>query len=350
MIIPSKNRCLIIAEAGVNHNGDLELAKKLVQAAAEAGADYVKFQTFTAEMLVTQTAKQAAYQKKNLQSGENDSQYEMLKKLELSRDAHYELIKHSNYYGINFLSTAFDNENLRFLCQDLDLDYIKIPSGELTNYPYLRQAASMKKPIILSTGMASLDEVTATVQLLISFGVIRSDLYILHCTTNYPTLVSEVNLNAMRTLADTTGCKVGYSDHTMGIAVPVAAAAMGACIIEKHFTLDRSLPGPDQLASLEPNELRQMVIDIRNVGRALGDGCKKPACIHEINNRSLARKSIVAIRNIVKGEVFSESNLGTKRPGTGLSPMTWPKVIGRISNRDYAANDLIDSSVLEETR
>ena len=227
--------CIIIAEAGVNHNGDLEMARNLVKAAAEAGADYVKFQTFSADKLVTKTAKQAEYQKKNLQSGENDSQYTMLKKLELSRAAHYELIKTCKYYGISFLSTAFDNDNLIFLMKDLNLDYIKIPSGELTNYPYLRLAAQLKKPIILSTGMALLDEIVATVELLVKLGVPREMIYVLHCTTEYPALVSEVNLKAMDTIAEATGCKVGYSDHTMGIDVSVAAAARGATIIEKQI-------------------------------------------------------------------------------------------------------------------
>ena len=334
--------CIIIAEAGVNHNGDLEMAKQLVRAAAEAGADYVKFQTFSADKLVTKTAKQAEYQKKNLQSGENDSQYSMLKKLELSREAHYELIKTCKYYGINFLSTAFDNDNLVFLMKDLDLDYIKIPSGELTNYPYLRLAAQLKKPIILSTGMALLDEIVATVDLLVKLGVPREMIYVLHCTTEYPALVSEVNLKAMDTIAEATGCKVGYSDHTMGIDVSVAAAARGATIIEKHFTLDRSLPGPDHPASLEPDELKRMVIAIRNVQRAIGDGVKKPASARELGNRDVARKSIVAAKAIAAGEVFTEDNLTTKRPGTGISPMKWEEVLGRKAKRAFAENDLIE--------
>ena len=334
--------CIIIAEAGVNHNGDLGMARELVKAAAEAGADYVKFQTFSADKLVTRTAKQAAYQKKNLQSGEDDSQYNMLKKLELTREDHYELIKTCNYYGIRFLSTAFDNDNLIFLMKDLDLDYIKIPSGELTNYPYLRLAAQLNKPIILSTGMALLDEIKETVELLVRLGVPREKIFVLHCTTEYPALVSEVNLKAMDTIAEATGCKVGYSDHTMGIDVSVAAAARGAAVLEKHFTLDRSLPGPDHPASLEPDELKQMVIAVRNVQRAIGDGIKKPASSREIGNRAAARKSIVAAKAIRAGEVFTEDNLTTKRPGTGISPMTWEEVLGQKAKRDFAENDLIE--------
>ena len=342
MILPSEKRCIIIAEAGVNHNGDIGMAKELVREAAEAGADYVKFQTFSADKLVTKTAKQAAYQKKNTQSESDDSQYTMLKKLELSREDHYELIRSCDYYGIKFLSTAFDNDSLLFLMKELTLDYIKIPSGELTNYPYLKLAATLDKPIILSTGMAVLDEITASVDLLEKQGVSRDRIYILHCTTEYPALVSEVNLKAMDTIAAATGCKVGYSDHTMGIEISVAAAARGASVIEKHFTLDRGLPGPDHPASLEPPELKQMVVAIRNVQRAIGDGVKRPASEREINNAAVARKSIVAARPIAAGEVFSEENLTTKRPGTGISPMRWEEVIGKKAPRAFAENDLIE--------
>ena len=338
----NKENCIIIAEAGVNHNGDLKMAEELVKVAAEAGVDYVKFQTFSTDKLVTKTAKQADYQKKNLQSDNNDSQYDMLKKLELSREAHEKLIKTCNYYGVNFLSTAFDNENLVYLAKDLDLDYIKIPSGELTNYPYLKLAAQLNKPIILSSGMATLDEVIASVNLLQSYGVEKNNLYILHCTTEYPALISEVNLQAMQTITNATGCKVGYSDHTMGIDVPIAAAAMGAAIKEKHFTLDRTLPGPDHPASLEPDELKRMVISIRNVQRAIGDGIKKPASIREERNREAARKSIVAACPIKAGEFFTENNLTTKRPGIGISPMKWPFIIGKKASRDYNENDLIE--------
>jgi len=342
MTLSTEKRCIIIAEAGVNHNGDLAMAKELVREAAEAGADYVKFQTFSTDKLVTKTAKQAAYQKKNLQSDSDDSQYNMLKKLELSRNDHYELIKSCNYYGIKFLSTAFDNDNLVFLMNELNLDYIKIPSGELTNYPYLKLAAQLKKPIILSTGMAVLDEIVATVELLTSLGVSKEQLYILHCTTEYPALASEANLRAMDTIAEATGCRVGYSDHTMGIDISVAAAARGAAVIEKHFTLDRSLPGPDHPASLEPDELKHMVIAIRNVQRALGDGIKRPASSREADNRTAARKSIVAARPIAAGEIFTEENLTTKRPGTGISPMRWPEIIGKAAKRAFAENDLIE--------
>ena len=342
MIVPSEKHCVIIAEAGVNHNGDLEMAKELIHQAAEAGADYVKFQTFSADKLVTRTARQAEYQKKNLRSGKDDTQYEMLKKLELSREAHYELIETCRYYGIRFLSTAFDNENLLFLAKELDMDYIKIPSGEMNNYPYLRLAAQLNKPIILSTGMALMSEILETVDLLTGFGVPKSKIYILHCTTEYPALISEVNLKAIDTIAEATGCKTGYSDHTMGIVVSIAAAARGASIIEKHFTLDRSLPGPDHPASLEPDELKELVIAIRNVQRAIGTGEKKPASTREIGNRDIARKSIVASRRINAGEVFTEENLTTKRPATGLSPMAWPKVIGLRAKRNFEENDLIE--------
>lgn len=342
MIVPSEKRCIIIAEAGVNHNGDMAMAKELVKQAAEAGADYVKFQTFSADKLVTRTAKQAAYQKKNLGGDTDDSQYNMLKKLELSREDHYELIRSCDYYGIKFLSTAFDNDSLLFLMKELDLDCIKIPSGELTNYPYLKLAATLGKPIILSTGMAVLDEIVASVDLLEKLGVSRDRIYILHCTTEYPALVAEVNLKAMDTIAAATGCKVGYSDHTMGIEVSIAAAARGATVIEKHFTLDRTLPGPDHPASLEPKELKEMVVAIRNVQRALGDGVKKPASEREINNAAVVRKSIVAACPIAVGEVFTEENITTKRPGTGISPMRWPEVVGKTAKRAFAENDLIE--------
>ena len=336
------NRCIIIAEAGVNHNGDLGIARKLIEIAAEAGADYVKFQTFSADKLVTKEAKQAAYQKKNLQSNEDAGQYEMLKKLELSKEDHAQLIKWCNYYGIKFLSTAFDNESLLYLINELDLDYIKIPSGELNNYPYLRLAAGLKKPIILSSGMATMQEIIESVNVLTGFGVDKKDLYILHCTTEYPALISEVNLKAMDTIAEATGCKTGYSDHTMGIDVAVAAAARGAKVIEKHFTLDRTLPGPDHPASLEPEELKRMVISIRNVQRAIGNGVKQPASLREEGNRDVARKSIVAACNIKAGDIFTENNLTTKRPGTGISPMRWPELIGTIADRNYKENDLIE--------
>lgn len=338
-------RCIIIAEAGVNHNGDIEIAKELVRLAAEAGADYVKFQTFSADKLVTRTAEQAEYQKKNLQSEKNASQYEMLKKLELSREDHYELIRTCNYYGIKFLSTAFDNENLEFLVKDLDVDFIKIPSGELTNYPYLCLAASLNKPIILSTGMATLDEIIESVDLLKKLGVSTDSLYILHCTTEYPALISEVNLNAMETIQKATGCRVGYSDHTMGIDVSIAAAALGATVIEKHFTLDRSMIGPDHRASLQPEELKQLVIAVRNVQRALGNGVKQLASARERGNKAAARKSIVAACDIRAGEIFTEQNLTTKRPGTGISPMKWPVLIGKTATRDYQENELIDEEI-----
>ena len=332
----------IIAEAGVNHNGDLGMAKELVRVAADAGADYVKFQTFSADKLVTRTAKQASYQKENLKSGKNDSQYEMLKKLELSRDDHFALLGACKDYGIRFLSTAFDWDGLKFLVKDINVDYVKIPSGELTNLPYLRLAATLGKPVILSTGMATLEEVVASVEALEKSGMGRNDIYVLHCTTEYPAPFAEVNLRAMDTLAEATGCKVGYSDHTMGIDVSIAAAARGAFVIEKHLTLDRALPGPDHKASLEPEEFKRMVEAVRTVRLAIGDGVKKPSSESELANREAARKSIVAASHIDVGEIFTELNLTTKRPGTGVSPMRWDDVIGRVAKRAFEENELIE--------
>lgn len=333
---------VIIAEAGVNHNGDIGKAKALVQAAADAGADYVKFQTFSADKLVTRAAKQAAYQKKNLKSGKNDSQYEMLKKLELSRDDHFVLVDACKNCGVKFLSTAFDDDSLTFLVKDLNVDYVKIPSGELTNLPYLRLAATLGKSVILSTGMATIEEVVESVETLEKSGMGKKDICVLHCTTEYPAPFAGVNLRAMDTLAEATGCKVGYSDHTMGIDVSIAATARGAFVIEKHLTLDRTLPGPDHKASLEPEEFKRMVGAIRTVQLALGDGEKKPSSESELANREAARKSIVAASHIGIGEIFTESNLTTKRPGTGISPMRWDDIIGRVAKRAFEENDLIE--------
>lgn len=328
----------IIAEAGVNHNGDLDLARRLIDAAADAGADYVKFQTFKAERLVTRDAAKAEYQKKN--DGVSEGQFEMLRRLELSEAMHQELITHCAERGIAFLSTAFDNESLDLLV-GYGVPLLKIPSGEITNLPYLRHAGGFGKPIILSTGMATLDEVGQALRVLERAGTPRERITVLHCTTEYPTPMGEVNLTAMLTIRNAFGVRIGYSDHTPGIEVAVAATALGAAVIEKHFTLDRNLPGPDHKASLEPNELAAMVRAIRNIERAMGDGIKQPGP-SEFRNRIAARKSIVAARPIREGEVFADENLALKRPGTGLSPMRWDEVIGRAASRCYRFNEAIE--------
>ena len=327
----------IIAEAGVNHNGSVETARKMVDAAAKANADFVKFQTFTAEALLTEKTKKAEYQK-SLTSME-ESQYEMIKKLELGRAAHEEIIGYCNRKNIQFLSTAFDHASIDML-DELGVPFNKIPSGEITNLPYLRHIGRMGKPIIMSTGMATLDEVRAAMNVLIDAGLNKNDLTILHCNTEYPTPMSDVNLRAMLTMRDELKVKVGYSDHTLGIEVPIAAVSMGATVIEKHFTLDRTLPGPDHAASLEPKELIEMVSAIRNIGIAMGNGVKKPSHSEE-KNIQIARKSIVAKKPIAKGVVFTEKNLTAKRPGNGVSPMVWDNIIGKISDKSYSKDDLI---------
>ncbi len=326
---------IIIAEAGVNHNGSIELAKKLIDIAAEAGADFVKFQTFKAETLVTQTADKAEYQKGITNTGE--SQFEMIKKLELDRKTHEELIDYCKQIDIQFLSTAFDNDSIDLL-DELNIPLFKIPSGEITNLPYLRHIGKMGKPIIMSTGMSTLDEVYNALNILIESGAEKEQITILHCNTEYPTPMEDVNLKAMLTIKDELGVKIGYSDHTLGIEVPIAAVAMGATVIEKHFTLGRNMPGPDHAASLEPNELREMVTIIRNIEKAMGDGIKKPSP-SEIKNIPIARKSIVAKKPIKKDQLFSEENLTVKRPGTGISPMEWDAVIGKKSNKNYQFDD-----------
>jgi len=330
-------KTMIIAEAGVNHNGDMEMAKRLVDVAAEAGADFVKFQTFKAETLVTESAEKAEYQKNLTEKGE--SQFEMIRKLELDRSAHEELIAYCKQKNIGFLSTAFDHDSIELLAE-LDIPFYKIPSGEITNLPYLRHIGRMGKPVVMSTGMATLDEVRAAMDILLVAGVKKDDLTILHCTTEYPTPFRDVNLKAMQTMRDELGVDVGYSDHTIGIDVPVAAVAMGAGIIEKHFTLDRTLPGPDHAASLEPDELKDMVLAIRNIEDALGDGVKRPSESEE-KNISIVRKSIVAAGAIRKGELLSSQNLAVKRPGTGVSPMEWDRVVGTVVDREYSKDDLI---------
>lgn len=331
-------KTLIIAEAGVNHNGDLDMAKRLIAAAADAGADLIKFQTFNAKNLVSKTAPKAEYQKKA--TGATETQFEMLSRLELSPADHTVLIEECRRLGIGFFSTAFDNESFNLLTELGCLDLVKIPSGELTNLPLLRHMAAGGKPLLLSTGMANLAEIEAAIDAVEQAGTPRDRITVLHCTTEYPTPMEEVNLRAMVSLQQAFGTQVGYSDHTQGIEVPLAAVAMGAAVIEKHFTLDRNLPGPDHKASLEPHELKAMVDGIRNIERAFGDGIKRPS-VSELKNKPIARKSIVAGRDIKAGEVLSEDNIAVKRPGTGISPMRWDEVLGRVATRDFSADELI---------
>ena len=328
-------RTMIIAEAGVNHNGSLETAKQLVRTAKECGADIVKFQTAKLDSLVSKFAEMADYQKAN--TGKTESQKEMLAKLLLSFDDFTELAAYCKEIGIMFLSTPFDIESIHFL-NDMQ-DIWKIPSGEITNYPYLIEIAKTGKQIILSTGMCELEEIRAAVNLLKDNG--SEDITILHCTTEYPAPFSEVNLNVMDTLRKAFGCKIGYSDHTKGIEISLAAVAMGAEVIEKHFTLDRNMPGPDHKASLEPQELKALIEGIRNIELAKGSAEKKPTA-SELKNRVVARKSIVAARNIRQGESFTEENLTTKRPGNGISPMKWNDIIGTTAKRDFMEDELIE--------
>lgn len=331
-------KTLIIAEAGVNHNGDLGLAVQLIDVAATAGADLVKFQTFSADRLVTTCAGKAEYQTRT--SDASESQHAMIRRLELSREMHDALIHRCQSRGIGFFSTAFDTDSLHLLAE-LGLDRFKIPSGEITNLPYLRQVASYGKPVILSTGMATIDEIREALDALEHAGMAREHVTVLHCTTEYPTPMADVNLRAMLTIRDTFRVAVGYSDHTRGIEVPIAAVAMGATVIEKHFTLDRELPGPDHAASLEPGELMAMVAAIRNIEQAIGDGIKRPSA-GEMKNKPIARKSLVAARAIRAGEAFSVTNLAVKRPGTGVSPMRWDTVLGCTARRDFAPDELIE--------
>ena len=330
-------KVIIIAEAGVNHNGNLDTARKLIDAAAEAGADIVKFQTFTADAIVSKEAEKAAYQKEATDASE--TQYEMIKKLELDKDTHLELISHCEEKGIEFLSSPFDHKSIDLLAE-LDLKRFKIPSGEITNLLYLRHIGKYGKPIILSTGMATLKEVEDALNILEESGTSKGKITVLHCNTEYPTPIEDVNLNAILTIRYKLGVKIGYSDHTLGTEIPIAAVAMGASVIEKHFTLDRNLPGPDHRASLEPDELKAMVQTIRNIEQALGDGVKQPSP-SEKKNIPIVRKSIVAIREISEGEAFTEENLTVKRPGMGISPMRWDEIIGKIAEKNYQPDDLI---------
>jgi N,N'-diacetyllegionaminate synthase len=330
-------RVLIIAEAGVNHNGKFDLACRLVDAAAEAGADYVKFQTFKAERLVTSAGRTADYQKRNCEA---DSQLAMLRSLELPFEAFRELAQYCRAKGIGFLSTPFDGESIRFLAS-LGMDFMKVPSGEITNLPYLRMIADTKLPVIISTGMSTLADVEGALAVFYERGYTREMITLLHCNTEYPTPMRDVNLRAMETLRASFGVDTGYSDHTRGIEVPIAAVALGATVIEKHFTLDHNLPGPDHVASLEPAELKRMVTAVRNVESALGTGLKRVSD-SERGNMAVARKSIVAARDIVCGEVLSAENLTVKRPGDGLSPMLWDMVCGRRAIRNFTRDEQIE--------
>jgi len=327
----------IIAEAGVNHNGDIELAKQLVSVAAEAGCDAVKFQTFSAEALVTKDAAKAAYQKVNDGAG---SQFEMLKRLELDWEQHQFLRSECANHGIEFMSTGFGVEEIKFLIS-IGIQRIKIPSGDLTNLPLLKVAARSGLPILLSTGMADLDEVKASLSALEEAGCPLDRVTALHCTSLYPAPAMTVNLRAMLTIQDACRIAIGYSDHTLGDEITIAAVALGATVIEKHITISRDLPGPDHRASLEPDQLKAMVRSIRAVELALGDGVKRPN-IQELETRQIARRSIVAAVPIKQGEIFSENNLTSKRPATGISPMNWDQLVGQTSTRAYAMNECID--------
>lgn len=330
------SRVLIIAEAGVNHNGDLDTAIRMVDAAKRAGVDIVKFQTAIPELVISKFAEKADYQKITTKASE--SQLEMVRRLHLKFEEYVPLKKHCDDVGIKFLSTPFDIDSVRFL-EQLGCDMWKIPSGEITNYPYLMEIAKTKKPVIMSTGMCTLEDIRVAIDVLRKRGV--EDITLLHCTTEYPTPLESVNLKAMDVLRKEFRLPVGYSDHTQGIKIPIAAVAMGAVIIEKHFTLDRLMEGPDQKASLEPCELKEMVDSIRSIEIALGDGRKQPSEV-EKKNIVAARKSIVAKMPIKEGEVFSEDNLTTKRPGNGISPMMWEDVIGKIALRDFEEDELIE--------
>ena len=329
---------LVIAEAGVNHNGDLVTALSLVDVATESGADIVKFQTFTADQLVTQDAAKAEYQK--AKTSNTETQFEMLRRLELSHNDHLAIIERCQERGIGFLSTGFDIGNVDMLV-GLGMDRIKIPSGEITNLPYLRHIGGLGLPTILSTGMADLEEVRDALDILLAYGSSKCDVTILHCTTDYPAAMGDVNLQAMVTMGDAFGVEVGYSDHTLGHEVAVAAVALGAVVIEKHLTLGRESAGPDHAASLEPEEFANMVRAVRNIEIALGDGIKRPQS-SEFANMAVARKSLVASKRIQEGEVFTSMNIAAKRPGSGLSPMLWDEVLGQNATRAYAPNEMIE--------
>jgi len=328
----------IIAEAGVNHNGSIELAKKLIDAASQSGADAIKFQTFKAKNLVAKHAQKAQYQKDNMQDSE-DSQFDMLRKLELNTDAHHLLIEYCNQKNILFLSTPFDLDSIELLSR-LGLEIFKIPSGEITNLPYLRKIGKLNKKVILSTGMADMVEIEDALSVLLSAGTQKDNITVLHANTMYPTPMKDVNLKAMLAIGQKFDVAYGYSDHTLGIEVDIAAVALGASCIEKHFTLDKKMAGPDHKSSLEPKELKAMVKAIRNIEKALGSELKQPS-LSEVVNIEVARKSIVASKNIKKGQVLNEDNITTKRPAKGISPMEWDDVIGSYAKKDYQADDFI---------
>ena len=329
---------IIIAEAGVNHNGNYELAKQLVIKAKEAGVDYVKFQTAKPELVISKFAEMADYQKVN--TGKIESQLEMCKKIHLKLEDYKPLKAFCEEVGVKFISTPFDLVSIDVL-EELDMDFWKVPSGEVTNYPYLVKIAKTHRPVVMSTGMCEVDEVRASVNVLLENGLTRDQISLLHCNTEYPTPFQDVNLAAMIDLANELGLSVGYSDHTVGIEVPIAAVAMGARVIEKHFTLDHNMEGPDHKASLEPDELKKMVDSIRNIEKAIGDG-KKHVSDSERKNIAIARKSIIAARNIKKGELLTEDNLTVKRPGNGINPMRWNEVVGKIAIRDFFEDELIE--------
>ena len=334
-------KVIIIAEAGVNHNGNIEIAKKLIDVAAESGADYVKFQTASLDGIVSKSAKMSQYQIENI--GVETSQKEMLRKLLLPYEAFEELYEYCKTRNIAFLSTPFDIESIDFL-DDLGVPFWKIPSGEITNYPYLKHIGQTGKPVIMSCGMSTLEEVESAIRVLKENGT--TNISIMHCNTDYPTKMSDVNLRAINWLEEKLGVPVGYSDHTLGIEVPIAAVAMGAGVIEKHFTLDRNMEGPDHVCSLEPAELKQMIKSMRNIEQALGEREKK-VTDSEKQNIEVARKSIVCAKRIKCGETISEDMLTTKRPGNGINPMLWEQVIGKSSNRDYEEDDVLDKCILQ---
>jgi N,N'-diacetyllegionaminate synthase len=333
----SSNKVFIIAEAGVNHNGSINLAKKLIDVASNAGADAVKFQSFKAENLATKQAQKAMYQKET--TNIEESQFDMLKKLELSTEMHKELISYCKYKKIIFLSSPFDHESIELL-DDLGLEIFKIPSGEITNFPYLRHIGKLDRKIILSTGMSNIDEVKNALDILIQAGTKKNNITVLHANTEYPTPMEDVNLKAMLTIGNTFNVSYGYSDHTLGIEVDIAAVAIGATCIEKHFTLDKNMEGPDHKASLEPNELNEMVKSIRNVELALGSDIKRPSK-SELPNIQIARKSIVAKTKIKKGDLLTENNITVKRPGEGISPMKWDDILGTEAVKDYQEDELL---------
>ena len=331
------NKVFIIAEAGVNHNGSLELAKKLIDVAVDSGADAVKFQTFKTENCISKNAQKASYQKET--TCKDESQFEMVKKLELDETAHVELMAYCKEKNIIFLSTPFDHDSIELL-DKLGLEIFKIPSGEITNLPYLRHIGKLGKKVILSTGMANLGEIESVLHVLVEAGTKKENITLLHANTQYPTPMEDVNLKAMVSMGKAFGVKFGYSDHTLGIEVPIASVALGACVVEKHFTLDKNMQGPDHKASLEPEELKQMVKSIRNIELALGDGIKQISR-SESENVMIARKSIVAKKMIKKGEILSGENLAVKRPAGGINPMRWDEVVGSEAKKNYEQDEMI---------